>query len=62
MYRFFTDEEHVKMPKLPPAPNDGWGRNAKQSKELRAFAKALSKMDERHQRILLVVAQKMAGR
>src|ERR1700751_5843271 len=53
LYRFFTDEVSVKVPKLPRLKDDGssWG-----SKELGAFqklAKALSKMDERDQKLLL---------
>lgn len=58
-YRLFTDEEHVKMPKLPSVPNDGWGRNIKQSKELRAFGRALSKLDERSHKLLMTLAQQM---
>ena len=60
MYRLFTDEEHVTMPKLPSAPGARWGRTEKQSKELQTFARALLKMDERHQKLLMTLAQHMA--
>lgn len=37
-----------------------WGARAKQSSELRLFAKALSRMDDRHRKLLLTVAGMMA--
>lgn len=63
LYRFFTDGQPVKMPKLPePRDDDTWGSRRKQRGELRQFAKALSKMGDRDRNILLVMAQKMAQR
>jgi transcriptional regulator with XRE-family HTH domain len=61
LYRFFTDVEQVKMPKLPES-SDGetWGSRGKQHGEFRQFANALSKMGDRDRNILLVMAQKMA--
>src|SRR5271170_319661 len=45
LYRFFTDGQPVKMPKLPQSDDDGaWGSGGKQRAELRLFAKAFSKM------------------
>jgi transcriptional regulator with XRE-family HTH domain len=61
LYRFFTDGQQVKMPKLPESRDDGaWGSRGKERGELRQFAKALSKMRDRDRNILLVMAQKMA--
>src|SRR5271156_1439117 len=61
VYRFFTDGETVRMPKLPESSDDGaWGSRGKQRGELRQFAKALSKMRDRDRNILLAMAQKMA--
>jgi transcriptional regulator with XRE-family HTH domain len=61
LYRFFTDGQPVKMPKLPESSDErAWGSRGKQRGELHQFAKALSKMGERDRSILLVMAQKMA--
>jgi len=63
LYRFFTDGQTVKMPKLPESRDNGaWGSRGKQRGELRQFAKAFSKVGERDRNILLVTAQKMAQR
>jgi hypothetical protein len=63
LYRLFTDEKDVKIPKLPRS-NDGkeWGKKKEDSAELRAFAKALSRLDDQKRKLILVMAQKMAGR
>jgi transcriptional regulator with XRE-family HTH domain len=61
LYRFFTDGQPVKMPKLPESRDNGaWGSRGKQRSELQQFAKALSKISDRDRSILLVMAQKMA--
>jgi len=61
LYRFFTDGQQVKMPKLPQSRDDrAWGSRGKQRGELQRFANALSKMGDRDRNILLVMAQKMA--
>jgi transcriptional regulator with XRE-family HTH domain len=61
LYRFFTDGEQVKMPKLPESGDErAWGSRGKQRGELQQFAKAFSKMGDRNRNILLVMAQKMA--
>jgi transcriptional regulator with XRE-family HTH domain len=63
LYRFFTDGEPVKMPKLPESSDDrAFGSRGKQRGELQQFAKSFSKMGERDRNILLVMAQKMAQR
>ena len=65
MYRFFYEgEEPPKFPKLPrnEAGEPMWGAKGKEWRELRRFAKALSRIDDRQRRLLLVMAQRMAGR
>jgi transcriptional regulator with XRE-family HTH domain len=61
---FYEGEEPPKKAKLPPAENSEplWGTSGKEWSGLRRFAKALSRMDERHRKILLGLAQGMAGR
>jgi len=60
LYRFFTDGERVSAPKLPKAKVDEWQINGIHRHELRLFAKALSLMDDRKQKLLLGLAQEMA--
>jgi transcriptional regulator with XRE-family HTH domain len=68
LYRFFYEgEEPPEKPKLSATEAEGplWGAKRSERserRELRSFAKALSRMDDRHRRLLLVVAQQMAGR
>ena len=63
LYRFFTDGEKVRMPKLPTTnAESAWGVDGAHRREIRLFAKALSRMDDRNQRLLLHLAQKMARR
>jgi len=65
LYRFFYDgEEPPKKPELasPGKADRLWGTSGKEWPELRRFAKALSRMDNRQRRLLLAMAQRMAGR
>ncbi len=64
MYRFFYDDEkRPQKPMLPPPDGaEMWGAKGKERRELRSFAKALARMDDRQRRLLLVVAQRMAQR
>jgi hypothetical protein len=63
LYRFFTDGQQVKMPKLPTSDAEkAWGADSSHSQELRQFAKAFSRMDDRKQKLLVDLAQKMARR
>jgi len=64
MYQFFYDGE--KPPKAPPiaarkAEDYSWGARGRDGKTLNEFRKLLKKTDERHRRLLLQMAQKMAG-
>jgi transcriptional regulator with XRE-family HTH domain len=62
LYRFFTDGEKVSAPKLPPTRHDEWKIGGQHRHELGLFANALGRMDERKQKLLLCLAQKMARR
>jgi transcriptional regulator with XRE-family HTH domain len=62
LYRFFTDGESVKAPNLPKNGTQvEWGENGKDRRELQLFAKALSRMDPRNQKLLFAMAQRMAN-
>src|SRR5271156_1302953 len=62
MYRFFTDEEHVKKPNIPAEFVPSRAVRSKQDQELRALAKLLSRMNDKDRGILLHMASKMAKR
>jgi transcriptional regulator with XRE-family HTH domain len=64
LYRFFTDEASVKAPKLPKGESDrsSWGARGKERGAFRMLAKALSRMDERDQKLLLNLAYGLARR
>lgn len=63
LYRFFTDEQVVKGLALHPKNGNGlhWGERGKERRELQLFAKALSKMAPRRQKLLFAMAQRMAN-
>lgn len=63
LYRFFTDGQNVKAPHLPATNGHRarWGERGKELQELHQFAKALSKMNLKKQKLLLAIAQKMAN-
>ena len=60
-YRLFTDDAHVKKPNLtqniPSRP-----ANTKEDRELRAFAKLFSRIDDKKLGLLFHMASKMAKR
>ena len=60
MYRLFTDEDRIQKPNVAFAK--GETRSKKQDAELAPFAKALSRMNDKDQRLLLHMASKMANR
>ena len=64
LYRLFTDEDSVRMPKLPTPKGETslWGVRGKERSAFRQLAKALSRMDERDRMLLLNMAQGMARR
>lgn len=62
MYRFFTDDNHVKKPNIPAENIQRRPANAKQERELRAFAKCFSRMDDKNRGLLIHMASKMAKR
>jgi transcriptional regulator with XRE-family HTH domain len=61
MYRLFTDDVRVKKPNIPFS-NDEPAHNKKQDAQLRPFVKALSRLTDKDQRLLLHMASKMANR
>jgi transcriptional regulator with XRE-family HTH domain len=61
MYRLFTDEDHVKKPNIPAEDRVSRAANSKQERELWAFAKLLSRMNDKDRGILLHMASKMAN-
>jgi len=61
---FYEGEEPPKMPNLPKrttADDIAWGNSGKDAKVLGQFRRLLGKTSEKNQRILLYMAQKMAG-
>jgi len=66
LYQLFYDrEEPPKLPKLPDRTTAGeiaWGSTGKNARFLAKFRRLLSRIDVRNRRLLLSMAQKMAGR
>ena len=62
MYRFFTDEDHVKKPNIPAEITPRRAANAKQEREHRVFAKLFSRMNAKSRGLLIHMAAKMANR
>jgi transcriptional regulator with XRE-family HTH domain len=62
LYRFFTDEVTVKVPKLrqPKDDSSSWGTRGEERDAFQTLAKALLRMDERDRELLLGMAQGMA--
>jgi len=61
MYRLFTDDAHVKKPNIPLQAAPSRMVNTKQDRELWAFAKLLSRMNDKNRGLLLHMASKMAN-
>lgn len=63
LYRLFTDRETANVPKLLTAKRRAeWGLDAKHHSELRVFAKAFGRLDDRKQKLLIGLAQEMVTR
>jgi transcriptional regulator with XRE-family HTH domain len=64
LYRFFTDEVSVKVPKLPQleADSSSWGNRGKEREAFQKLARALARMHEQDRKLLLSMAQGMARR
>jgi transcriptional regulator with XRE-family HTH domain len=62
MYRLFTDEDHIKKPNMPAEIIRSPAVRLKQGRELRAFAKLLSRMNDNDRALLLHLASKMVNR
>ena len=64
LYRLFTDEDSVEVPKLRQPKDDSslWSNHGKERDAFRTLAKALSRMDEQDRKLLVSMAQGMARR
>jgi transcriptional regulator with XRE-family HTH domain len=65
MYRFFHEgDEPPQKPKLSrtESAEPTWGAKEGERRELGRFVKALSRMDDQQRKLLLAMAQRMAGR
>ena len=66
LYQLFYDgEEPPELPNLPKrktADDIAWGSTGKEARFLGRLRRALSRLEEGDRRLLLFVAQKMAGR
>lgn len=62
MYRlFYEGDKPPEKPQLPATQSvESWGANAAEQRELRAFAKALSRMNDSQRKLLLTTAHWMA--
>jgi transcriptional regulator with XRE-family HTH domain len=59
MYRFFTDDAHITKPEIPLQDIPSRALGTKQSRELQAFARLLSRMNDRNRGLLFHMASKM---
>ena|ERR1700722_20022594 len=64
LYRLFTDDDSVKVPKLrePKDDSSSWGIRGKERDAFQTLARALARMDEQDKKLLLSMAQGMARR
>jgi transcriptional regulator with XRE-family HTH domain len=63
LYRLFTDRETANVLKLFTAKRKAeWGLDAKHHSELRVFARAFRRLDDRKQKLLMGLAQEMVTR
>jgi transcriptional regulator with XRE-family HTH domain len=64
LYRLFTDEDSVEVPKLrqPKGDSSSWGNRGKERNAFLTLAKALARMDEQDRKLLVSMAEGMARR
>ena len=62
MHRLFTDDDRAKKPNLPAESIPRRAANSTQEREIRAFAKCFSRMDDKYRALVFQVASKMASR
>jgi len=62
MYRLFTEDADVKTPNIQFQPVPSRAVNTKDERDLRAFAKLLSRMNDKNRSLLLHMTSKMANR
>jgi transcriptional regulator with XRE-family HTH domain len=62
LYRLFTDDANVKKPDIPQQKIPMRAVATKQEREIRAFAKLFSRMDEKRLGLLFHMASKMANK
>jgi transcriptional regulator with XRE-family HTH domain len=63
LYRLFTDRDTANVPKLLTTKRKAeWGLDAKHHSELRLFAKAVRRLGDREQKLLMGLAQEIATR
>jgi hypothetical protein len=63
MYQLFHEGKHPKLATLPKseAQDSEWGSFGKDRKTLEKFRKLLSRADDKSMKLLMYLAQKMAG-
>jgi transcriptional regulator with XRE-family HTH domain len=62
MYRLFTEDVDAKKPNIRLQPVPSRAVNIKDDRELRTFAKLLSRMNDKNRGLLLHMTSKMANR
>jgi transcriptional regulator with XRE-family HTH domain len=64
LYRLFTDDDSVRVPKLrgPKDDSSSWRNRGKERDAFQTLARALARMDEQDKKLLLSMAQGMARR
>jgi transcriptional regulator with XRE-family HTH domain len=64
LYRLFTDEDSVKVPKLraPEDDRSSWGIRGKQRDAFQTLTEAFSRMDEEDRKLLVSMAEGLARR
>jgi transcriptional regulator with XRE-family HTH domain len=62
LYRLFTDDAHIKKPHIPMQNIPSRPASAKEDRELLAFAKLFSRIDDKRLGLLFHMASKMANK